>query len=292
MSRSKFLSYLKNEKRLSGHTVLAYQKDLDQFCDFCREKFELNAVEQAKQVMIRSWVVHLVEQKYSPTSVRRKISAIKTYYRFLQIIQVVKVNPVEGIVTPKLPSRLPVFVEEKAMKVLFNGDSFSEDFSGKRDELLVTLLYETGIRRAELINLKVENVNFHKKEIKVLGKRNKERVIPVSDMMISRVQNFLKCRQELGVINDNLLVTDKGKKMYPKFVYRKIKTYLSPITTSVKKSPHVLRHSFATHLLNNGAELNSVKELLGHASLAATQVYTHNTIEKLKEIHKINHPKS
>lgn len=292
MVKDNFLAYLKNEKRLSVNTILAYTNDLDQFENFCQATFEENDLRKVKQIMIRSWVAYLVNDKLSASSVKRKVSCLKAFYKFLLIKKEININPAQRIVSPKIPKRLPVFVDQKAMSVLVDDEMFENDFSGKRDQLLITLLYETGIRRDEVINLVQRNVNFATHEIKVLGKRNKERIIPVSKEMINRINDVIGLAQEEGFSSDYILLTDKGKKMYPKFVYRKINSYLGAVTTMNKKSPHILRHTFATHLLNNGAELNSVKELLGHASLAATQVYTHNTIEKLKEIHEKNHPKS
>lgn len=292
MGTTRFLSYIKNEKRLSNNTLVAYENDLAQFQEFCFITFEETNLALVTQMMIRSWVANLVNSKLSAASVKRKISSLKAFYKYLMINEEILINPAQRIVLPKIPKRLPVFVDQKAMENLIDEKMFSDDFAGKRDRLLVTLLYETGIRRDEVINLVKRNVNFIQLEIKVLGKRNKERIIPVSKTMIERIEELNTYARSEGFVTDYILTTDKGEKMYPKFVYRKINHYLGAVTTINKKSPHILRHTFATHLLNNGAELNSVKELLGHASLAATQVYTHNTIEKLKDVHKKNHPKS
>jgi integrase/recombinase XerC len=281
---------LENEKRNSAHTVKAYHRDLTQFRDYLQSSYEVSSAQDVSSTMVRSWLVELMESGISRRSVHRKLSSLRSFYRFLRKEGEVEHDPLTAVNAPKLSKRLPVYVEEQPMDNLFSPDHFSDDFSGKRDELLVTILYETGIRRAELIGLKPEDVDFRKKQLKVLGKRNKERIIPVSDELLEQIQRYIREREMIAEDN-TLLVTDKGKKLYPGFVYSKVNYYLSKVTTQDKKSPHVLRHTFATHLLNRGADLNSIKEILGHASLAATQVYTHNSIEKLKQVYNNTHPK-
>lgn len=288
-----FLSYLQFEKRYSEHTVISYKNDLSQFVQYLNTHFEMDDLIGVKHIHIRSWVVWMMENGLSPRSINRKLSTLKSFYKFSKRKGLLKINPTNKIIGPKVGKRLPKFVQEESMQQLLDHDQFLNQFSLQRDLLLLSLLYQTGIRRAELINIKDKDVNLAAKTLKVLGKGNKERIIPVQNEIIKLFQNYLFLRnstfKELGQF---LLVTDKGKKMYPKFVYNKVKSYLSKITTLEQKSPHVLRHSFATHLSNNGAELNAIKSLLGHSSLAATQIYTHNTIEKLKKVFLKAHPRA
>lgn len=242
--------------------------------------------------MIRSWLVALIQQGISPRSVARKTATLKSFYRFLLREGILEVNPMRKVVAPKSSKRLPVFIEQGKMQVLLDETIFDAGFPGIRDRLILELFYTTGIRLSEMVNLKETDLDFHHHTLKVLGKRNKERLMPFGDSTESLIKMYLETKKEHFDGSDELLLTDRGKPVYPRMVYRTVTRYLGTVTTLEKKSPHILRHTFATHLLNNGAELNAVKELLGHASLAATQVYTHNTIEKLKRIYKQAHPKA
>lgn len=288
-SRDSFLQYLQFEKRLSSHTLLAYSGDLEQFFSFLENTYQIKNIPEITHTLIRSWVVELMDQKISPRSVNRKITTLKTFYKYLLRQGIVVENPMMKIMSPKTSKRLPVFVEKDNMDVLIDNVEFSDDLDGIRNKLIIELFYATGIRLSELINLKQTNVDMHQCQIKVLGKRNKERIIPFSNDLRNSIQNYVSCKTSMP--NEFLFQMKNGKKMYEKFVYRLVNNYLSLVTTIDKKSPHVLRHTFATHMLNNGADLNAIKELLGHANLSATQVYTHNTVEKLKNIHKQAHPK-
>jgi integrase/recombinase XerC len=288
-----FLSYLKNEKRLSAHTLKAYATDIKQFESFVLSFHENLSLEKASYQDIRAWIISLSDQKIDNKSINRKIATLRTFYKLLIQKGKISVDPTFGIKSLKNAKKLPVYVEETPMENLFDMVEYPNGYVGLRDRLILELLYSTGVRLSELINLKTLDVDFSGKQIKVLGKRNKYRIIPVIDQLIVL---FKKYEQEVvsqfGQTSEFFILSDSGKKLYPVFVQRKVKHYLSHVTTISKKSPHILRHTFATHLLNRGAELNSIKELLGHASLAATQIYTHNTISQLKEIHKKSHPKA
>lgn len=288
-----FLSYLKNEKRLSVHTLKAYATDIKQFESFVLSFHENLSLEKVSYQDIRAWVISLSDQKIDNKSINRKIATLRTFYKLLIQKGKISVDPTFGIKSLKNAKKLPVYVEETPMENLFDLVEYPNGYEGLRDRLILELLYSTGVRLSELINLKTNDVDFSGKQIKVLGKRNKYRLIPVIDQLIVL---FKKYEQEVvsqfGQTSEFFILSDSGKKLYPVFVQRKVKYYLSQVTTISKKSPHILRHTFATHLLNRGAELNSIKELLGHASLAATQIYTHNTISQLKEIHKKSHPKA
>lgn len=289
-SRNSFLEYLRYEKRSSSHTLLAYTNDLDQFFSYLAATYQINSISEINHIIIRSWIVRLMEQKISPRSVNRKITTLKTFYKYLLRQKEVTENPMLKIQSPKTSKRLPVFVEKDKMDILLDNTAFGEDFEGQRNKLIIELFYASGMRLSELINLKDGNVNMSKCQLKVLGKRNKERIIPFNDELKELLKRYLKIKP---VANEGyLFVNQKGGKLYEKFAYRVVNRYLSGVTTIDKKSPHVLRHTFATHMLNNGADLNAIKELLGHANLSATQVYTHNTVEKLKNIHKQAHPKA
>lgn len=296
---ARFLDYLKFEKRFSPHTVTGYSIDLYQFADYIQSTYSTSDIHLATHHIIRSWAAQMLEQKMSPRSVNRKLTALKTFYKFLLKQGVIKLSPMLKVQSPKTPKRLPVFVEQEKMDKLLDNSAedapvFTNDFEGKRDKLVLELLYGCGIRRAELINLRKDNVNLYKGEIKVLGKRNKERIIPINSSLSRAIQEYLEAMNKENIIStDGVLVTmSSGKKVYEKLVYGIVRKYLSKVTTLNKKSPHVLRHTFATHMLNRGADINAIKELLGHSSLSATQVYTHNTIEKLKNIHDQAHPKA
>ncbi len=292
--QQQFLDYCRFQKRYSNHTVIAYQNDLSAFFTFLVKEFDETNINSIKTTFIRTWLASLKEDDITSKTINRKISSLRSFFKYLLKQAVVKVNPVTAIISPKMPKRLPQFVEEKDTHNLFENSIFEEGFKGQTEKLVLQILYNTGIRKAELINLKEHQIDMGNSGIKVLGKGNKERIIPVSKQLIIDAKNYIsEKRRLLGPTEDNfLLVSLKGKPLDPKLVYNIAKKYLSQVTTIDKKSPHILRHSFATHLMNNGADLNAVKELLGHSSLAATQVYTHNTIEKLKDVYKKAHPKA
>jgi integrase/recombinase XerC len=289
-----FIDYLKFQKRYSQHTIISYQTDLGAFFDFMEITFGEIALADIKPALVRSWLACLKESGIEAKSINRKISTLKSFFKYQLKEQTVAVSPMATIISPKIKKRLPQFVEKAHTDTLFNYVEFPDDWPGKTDKLLLQLLYATGIRQAELISIKENQIDSYKKVIKVLGKGNKERIIPVSDELIAAIKEYISNKGKTFAQYDAnvLLINEKGKKLYPKYVYNSVKKYLSKITTISKKSPHVLRHTFATHLMNNGADLNAVKELLGHSSLAATQIYTHNSIEKLKDIHKKAHPKA
>jgi len=289
-----FIDHLKFEKRYSAHTIRSYTDDLEGFSTFIRREFDGTAVREISPAMVRSWLASLKDVGLSSRSVNRKISALKSWFKFLIRSEAVAQSPMAAVLSPKAGKRLPVYVEQKDMADLFDKVEFPDNWEGRTDRLLLMILYYTGIRRAELVGLKEGQVDPANKAIKVLGKGNKERVIPINKVLIDEIARYREKKRSEFERPDKelLLVTPKGKRLYPKYVHRVVHKYLAQVTTIDQKSPHVLRHTFATHLMNEGAELNSVKELLGHASLAATQVYTHNSIEKLKEIYKKAHPKA
>jgi integrase/recombinase XerC len=291
-----FLDYIQKEKRFSTHTVIAYSKDLDQFLHHVTENLEVTSIQKVDHHDIRSWIVSILEdEKLQAASVNRKISCLRSFYKYLIRNEVVSKNPMAKITSLKAKKKLPLFLEQVQMENLLDQMEFGEGFKGVRDKLIIELLYCTGMRRAELIGLKTSNVNRSNQEIKVLGKRNKERIIPLSQSSLLLIAKYeTLARDSFGALKQNgfLLVDDNGEQMSDGFVYRKVNRYLRLVTTIEKKSPHILRHTFATHMLNNGADLNAIKELLGHSSLSATQVYTHNSIEKLTQIYKQAHPRA
>ena len=291
---SSFVDYLKFEKRYSEHTIRSYRDDLEAFAGYLRDDFGGVALQAITPAVVRSWLASMKDAGLSSKSINRKISSLRSFYKFQLRSGVVVQSPMGAIIGPKAAKRLPVFVEQGDMAELFGEVRFPDDWEGWTDRLLLALLYHSGMRLSELINLKEGQVDAGNRTIKVLGKGNKERVIPVSAGLMEAIRDYVEKKGSLFERADRevLLVGKKGKKLYAKYVYRAVRDYLGRVTTIEKKSPHVLRHTFATHLMNAGAELNSVKELLGHASLAATQVYTHNTIEKLKDIYKRAHPKA
>ena len=289
---SDFCNYISHQKRYSPHTVTAYKKDLEQFNQFLISDFEINSFKEVNSSIIRSWIVHLIENNISTRSINRKISTLKSFYKYLLKNNEVDKNPLLKVVTPKTSKRLPVFVGENEISNLFEDIEFENSYEGIRDKLMLEFLYATGIRLIELVNLQTTSIDSSNSTIKVIGKRNKERIIPFGNRLKKKINDYLKERDHINSSELGLFLTKDGKKIYPKLVYRVVNYYLSMVTTVSKKSPHVLRHTFATHMLNNGADLNSIKEILGHANLSATQVYTHNTIEKLKNIHKQAHPKA
>lgn len=283
-----FLDFLTAQKRFSEHTTLAYKKDLEQFLEFSGISSE-NEMADVNTRLIRGWIVELMENDYVPQSVNRKLSTIRTYFKWLQKEGVIKDNPTKLVRGPKNSKRLPSFIQQKEITETKLDGIFPNDFDGLRDRLMFELFYQTGIRLTELINLK--DLSVSTSQIKVLGKRNKERIIPISKELSDLIQVYRCQRAQLDLSTDNLLVLKTGKKLYPKLVYRRINNYLSVATDVKKKSPHVLRHTFATHMLNNGAGLEVLKELLGHANLSATQVYTHNSFTELTAIYSQSHPR-
>lgn len=291
MNSEKFLQYIKDERRFSPHTVLAYKNDLKQFFDFLTT-MEIQEIAETNHSIIRSWIINLIEHQISSRSVNRKLSTLKSYFKYLIKEGVIEENPMQKVLAPKTAKRLPVFIEESSMNLLLDEVNFGEGFMAARDKLILELFYSTGIRLSELINLKLNDINTYDQSIKVLGKRNKERIIPLNNIVHNNIVEYLIKREEKVFQGEFLFVTEKGKKMYEKLVYRLVNSYLGEVTTLTKKSPHVLRHTFATHMLNNGADLNAIKEILGHSNLSATQIYTHNTINKLKTIYKQAHPKA
>jgi integrase/recombinase XerC len=289
-----FLQYLKFEKRVSPHTLLAYQKDLDQFRSFLSQTFSEEQAELATHGLIRSWIINLTEEELAPQSINRKIACLRSFYKFLQRQEVISINPMLKIRVLKTKKGLPSFVKESEMAKLLDLLTFENTFNGWRDKIILELFYSTGIRLSELIHLKDRQVDIKGNTIKVMGKRNKERIIPFPSSLVTIIKTYRSFRDKEVPENKSelLLVTEKGEPCYPVMIYRIVKNYLNLYTTTDKRSPHVLRHSYATHLLNKGAEINAVKDLLGHSSLAATQVYTHNSIEKLKKAFDKAHPKA
>jgi integrase/recombinase XerC len=289
-----FIKYLQFEKRSSAHTVSAYQTDLSQFEDYLRETYHENNIAVAEHGMIRSWIASLVESAIDPRSVNRKIACLRTFYKYLLRQDIIKKDPMLKIRVLKTKKKLPAFVKETDMvNLLDNNFPVVASFESSRERLVLELLYGTGIRRSELLSLKEGAIDFNNQTIKVLGKRNKERIIPFSKHLVLIIREYQEMkRKNVPIKNDFLCVTDSGDACYPVLINRIVKKYLSLYTSADKKSPHVLRHTYATHLLNNGAEINAVKDLLGHSSLAATQVYTHNSLEKLKKAFDQAHPKA
>jgi len=290
-----FINHLRYENRYSEHTLTAYFKDITSFEEFLIREFPDVSLQKVESYMVRAWMVVLSDSGLKVTSINRKITSLRSFYHYLKNNSIVKSNPVALIKLLKKPTRLPTYVEEEKMDKLFNEVEFGDNYSGMLDRLLLDLLYTTGVRLSELTGLKESDVDFYHSSIKVLGKRNKERIIPISEQTRNLLSGYIAIRNSEfpNTIFDNyFFLTPKGTKIYNKFVYRRINYYLSLVTTLTKKSPHVIRHSFATHMLNHGADLNAIKEILGHASLAATQIYTHNSIEKLKSVYKHAHPKA
>ncbi|MEL0456903.1 tyrosine-type recombinase/integrase [Flavobacteriaceae bacterium SZ-1-7] len=289
-----FLDYLSLEKNYSALTVKAYQNDLGDFLDFVKTEYETNSINTVNYSQIRSWIVSLVESGLSNRSINRKISALNSYYKFLLKVGDIQLNPLSKHRALKTSKKVQVPFSESEVKAVLDDFNFDDDFEGLRNRFLIELFYSTGIRRIELIELKLSSIDLQSKTLKVLGKRNKERIIPLLSSVVQTANRYLEKRTSLpGISDDNyLFLTKKGVKLYETLVYRLINDYFSLASSKVKKSPHILRHSFATHLLNQGADLNAVKELLGHSSLASTQVYTHNSIAELKKVHVNAHPRS
>ena len=294
MEFSSFLDYLKFEKKYSQKTIIAYKNDLKSFQLFNYNNFEQKDIKRVNYSQIRTWVVKLVADKISNGTINRKISSLNSYYKFLLKTGDIKINPLNEHKALKTKSTIQLPFSETEITNVLNPSNFDKSFEGYRDFLILELLYTTGMRRQELIDLKIQNIDYSNKRIKVLGKRNKERYIPLISSTIESIDTYLKYRDELKNLkgNDKLFLTSKGKRIYDNLVYRITKKYFSGFSSKSKKSPHILRHSFATHLLNNGADLNSVKDLLGHTSLAATQVYTDRSIEEIKKVFKKTHPRN
>jgi integrase/recombinase XerC len=287
-----FINYLRYEKRNSSHTVVAYKKDLEQFEQFCSETVEESDIVKADRKVVREWVVRLMEEKLSPRSVHRKISTLQAFFKYLMKMELIDKSPVHDIPLPKIRKKLPYFVEEKNLHHLLDDGFFSSGFCGERDKLIIALLYGTGIRLNELLKLRLQDVDLIQHQIKVTGKRNKQRLVPFSRSLKPQIEAYLKLKKEEFPMSDDVLIlTDKGDPAYGKMIYRIVHQYLTEVTLLEKRSPHVLRHTFATHLLNKGADLNAVKELLGHSNLGATEIYTHTTFEKLRSIYQQAHPR-
>lgn len=287
-----FLAYLQFEKRYSIHTITAYSNDLVQFFDFVETQYEGVPYTQVTGTMVRTWLASMKEEELTGKTLNRKISSLKSFFKYqIQQGQLAK-SPMETVISPKVNKRLPAFVAEQDMEQLLTNLEFAEGWKGYTEKMVIQLFYATGMRLSELIQCKEQQLDLSKRIVKVLGKGNKERMIPISPELAVELKKYIDQKPVEAAGNAHLFVTEKGKALQPRAVYSFVKFYLSQVTTLQKKSPHVLRHSFATHLMNNGADLNAVKELLGHASLAATQVYTHNTIEKLKEVFAKAHPKA
>ena len=287
-----FLDYLSLEKKYSVHTVTAYKNDLISFKDFIEVEYQQENLLEVHYPQIRTWIVSLVDEKISNRTINRKISSLKSYYKFLQKTLQIKVNPLAKHKALKVANRVQVPFTSKEINEVINTINEKNDFISVRNKLIVELFYSTGIRRAELINIEEKNISLSEGTIKVLGKRNKERFVPLLQSVVKTLQEYLQLKKEYSKELDVLFITEKGNKIYETLVYRIINSYFSSVSTKVKKSPHILRHSFATHLLNEGADLNSVKELLGHSSLASTQVYTHNSLSVIKEVYNQAHPRS
>lgn len=288
-----FENWLNFEKRYSIHTVKSYLNDLSQFKYFLEESFNELDLLEAKPQYIKSWIIQMMDNDFSPTTVNRKLVSLNSFYNYLIKEGKISVNPVNNIHGPKVAKKIVKYIEEEEILTILDGYDFGEDFVGKRDQLILEMLYGTGIRLSELINLKSDFVDLDTLIIKVLGKRNKERIIPINISLKNQIVRYKEIRNEYFEINpnENLFVTEKGKPLYPMLVYRVVKKHLEGISSKANVSPHVLRHSFATHLINKGADINAIKELLGHANLAATQIYTHNTVERLKKVFKQAHPR-
>ncbi len=289
-----FLDYLTFQKRYSQHTVVSYKNDLSNFFVFINGQFGELSLREISPSFVRSWLAYLKGEGMESKSINRKISALKSFFKFHLKAGELEISPMTAIISPKNKKRLPQYVDEKGINILFQHIEFPDTWQGKTERLILELFYHTGIRQAELVGLKESQIDRSNCQIKVLGKGNKERVIPVNNELMNLIKEYTSGkRTNFEVFDDQyVLVNKKGEKLYPKYVYNIVRQYLSKVTTIEKRSPHVMRHTFATHLMNNGADINAVKELLGHSSLAATQIYTHNTIDKLKDIYKKTHPKA
>ena len=292
--KERFIEYLKYQKHYSEHTICSYSLDIDQFFKFCIDTYGQEiTVKKVTHLFIRSWIVYMMKNKISARTINRKISSLKSFYKFLRRSGEVDFNPLNKIVAPKVGKRLPKYVQEKNAEKLFDVYEKESTLKSLTSNIVIAILYYTGVRRSELIGIKDTDIDWERKELRVLGKGNKYRILPVQDKLLEQIKEYQIVRDEIFMSRPpNLILTQAGKKLYPKLVYNIVKKKLSQVSSLDKKSPHVLRHSFATHLSNNGADINAIKELLGHANLSATQIYTHNSIEKLKEVYKNAHPKA
>jgi integrase/recombinase XerC len=294
MLKARFIQYISEQKKYSAHTQTAYAQDLLQFEDFITERYELS-FEGVQHLHAREYIVYLMDQGIGASSIGRKLSTLRSFYKYLQRQGLISRNPMLLVKAPKVAKKLPVFVDDHKMDELLDSTVvFDDSFPSVRDKMMMELFFGTGMRLSELIGLQESDFSFYEYTVKVLGKGNKERIVPISPQLSAQLEAFLELKrlQQFETKATALFVTDKGEALYPKYVYNKVKHYLALVSTQDKRSPHVLRHSYATSLLNRGADLNAIKELLGHASLAATQVYTHNSIERLKSIYKQAHPKA
>lgn len=292
MSITSFIQYITFERRYSGNTIKAYENDLGAYSEYLETTYDLQDLAISTHDMIRSWVVKLMDDGTSPRSVNRKISSLKSYYKYLRKEGLIENNPLNQIVNLKSSKRLPSYISQEDIIEVLDEPIQDENFKSLRDRLIIEILYSTGIRRSELINIKDNSVDYQRGVLKVRGKGNKERIIPLSKKLLEHIQKYIVNREKaINTTTEYLIVTNKGNQAYPEFILRKVKDGLSGMK-NIKKSPHILRHTFATHMLNNGADLNVIKELMGHADLSATQVYTHNTIKQLKSIYKKAHPRA
>ena len=292
MSLKSFFDFLEIEKKYSSNTIEAYRNDLNVFARFLIDEFDVTNINNTNYTYIRSWIVDLVNKGISNRSINRKITSLNSYFKFVLKIDLINENPLTNHKALKTQKKIQLPFSENEMLSVLDLDNYEDNFTGIRDRLIIDLFYTTGIRRIELIQLKISDLNINNKHIKVLGKRNKERIIPLIDSTINILNKYLSYRDELKSEETFLFITNKGKPVYEKLIYRIINKYFDTISTKVKKSPHIIRHSFATHLLNNGADLNSVKDLLGHSSLAATQVYTNRSIDEIKKVFAKSHPRN
>jgi integrase/recombinase XerC len=295
MLKERFLKYLSTERRYSIHTLTAYQTDIEQFSAFLNSEYHTDKFSHVTHPMVRAWIVDILSQGNSPRTINRKLSTLKTFFKFLRKEGVISDNPLQRILSPKTGKKLPEFVSQENMNWLLDDVEFDEGFKGVRDRLIIEILYFTGMRLAELIELKTSETDLYGRQLKLSGKGNKQRIVPFGKELKDSISRYLQIRDNVLEKRDcfeYLMLTDKGNKLNRQLVYRTVNSYLGKVSTLRKKSPHILRHTFATHMLNNGADLNSIKDILGHASLAATQVYTHNSIEKLKKVYNQAHPRA
>ena len=288
MQIKQILTYIKSERRYSNYTFISYRRDLFQFQQFLKTKFEVSNDNEISFEMIRSWVALLLDSKNSVSTVNRKISTLRSYFKYLISFDLIKKNPIKKLVAPKTNKKIPSHISQIDMSKILDETNFTDDFVGKRNFLIIEFLYFTGVRVSELLSIRTKDFDFKNKSIKIIGKGKKERFIPLADILTKRIQIFV---QQFN-ITGYLFTNDKNKRLYSKKIYRIVKDHLSLHSTKTNYSPHILRHTFATHMLNNGADINAIKELLGHSSLNATQVYTHNSIEKVKSIYKKAHPRA
>ncbi len=286
-----FLNYLQYEKRYSSHTLVAYKTDLFQFNYYIIEQYECSLFVVSSS-MIRSWMMTVIENGCSKRSLNRKLTSLRQYYKYSLRNDLIKTDPIAKIVSMKVSITIPSFLSKEEINELLEKKEFPNDYEGQRDKMILEMFYSTGIRLSELINLKIRDVDYEYQQIKVLGKRSKERIIPILNGHLKDIDNYIHTfRNEISTQSEYLFLTKKGNVLYPKLVYRMVNTYLSDVTGVKQKSPHILRHAFATHMLNDGADLNAIKEILGHSSLTSTQIYTHSSVERLKEIYKQAHPR-